>query len=117
MYLLGSRNPLTIIVTALLFLGGALLAKHWIDSLPEVVNETLTTAEVISVEKKQMKYTDKVGNNMVNNIGIAKLKLDNGKTFTSTVNQPYPSPGERVPVRVTRFDDGSVSAAAMRPGA
>ena len=116
MYYLGSRNPLTIIVMALFVVGGALFAKHSINSLPDVVDEVLTTAEVISVEEKTMKHRDKTGGDIVNKIGIAKLELDDGKTFTSTVFRPYPNAGERISVKVTSFSDGTKSAAALRPG-
>ena len=116
MYLLRSRNPLTIIVTALLFLGALLYGKQWANSLPDVVDESFATAVVVSVERTQMRSVDKTGGEIVSNIGVAKLQLDDGKKFTSTFPQPFPSPGDRISVKVIRYSDGTISAATMPPG-
>ena len=113
MYYPGSSNPLTIIVMIALLCGGVLAAKTWLASQPDVVSEELASAEVVSFEKKQLSYRDRTGGTITNNIGVAQLQLEDGRVFTSTVTQPYPSPGDEMEVRLTKYSDGSMSAAAV----
>ena len=107
---IGSRNPVTIIVFAILMGGAFLGAKAYLNSLPEAVSSKMVKAEVISLDKRQLKSRDKVGNTNTSTFMFAELKLESGKTFKSAVAQPYPIVGEKLEVTVTSYSDGSETA-------
>ncbi|GEM_PF-2221406 len=114
MVYIGSRNPLTIIVLAVLLLTGTMLAKFWMDSQPDIIAEDVTSAKVLSISDKEVEYRDKVGNKNAISFAIAKLELADGKTFTASIPKPYPTPGEKVSVRVIEYSDGTKSASFFR---
>ena len=114
MIYIGSRNPLTIIVLAVLFLTGAMLAKSWMDSQPDIIAEDITSAKILSIHDKEVEYRDKVGNKNAIGFAIAKLELADGKTFNASVLKPYPMPGEKVSVKLVEYSDGTKVASLFR---
>ena len=107
---IGSRNPRTIIVLCVLMGVAFLGAKSFLNGLPEAVSSDVSDAEVISLDKRQLNSRDRTGNTITSTFMFAELKLDSGKTFKSTVAQPYPIVGEKLKVTVTKYSDGSETA-------
>ena len=110
---IGSNNPKTILGMAAMIAGLALLGKSWISSLPEPVSTEFAKATVLSLEKKSMKSTGKLGNTSTTHYMFAELELEDGNTFHTLVPRPYPNVGQSVPVKVTKYDDGTAQAAVI----
>ena len=110
---IGSRNPKTILVLAAMLAGLAMFAKAWISDLPEPVSTERAEATVLSVEKKSFKTNGKYGTSSNTQYMFAELELDNGKTFRTMVPRPYPKVGAKLPVQITKYDDGSEQATTL----
>ena len=110
---IGSHNPKTILTMAALLAAMGFFAKSWITNLPEPVSTELTKATVVSLEKKSMKSSGKCGNTSNTQYMFAELELENGKTFRTFVPRPYPQVGQQLPVKITKYNDGTEQAAAI----
>ncbi|MEM7467065.1 MAG: hypothetical protein AAF387_09290 [Pseudomonadota bacterium] len=111
---MGTRNPKTIIVMFGIVFLVFMWAKSWMNNLPEPIESQNATATVISLDKRALKSRDRFGNTNSTPFVIADLELADGRTFKSSVFKPYPSVGEKLEIRVTKYSDGSEEAALVK---